>query len=164
MDVTNSVRKIEKIVLDKLPQKKEGLARAEKPANLEIKTEISPSRIEKIKEAVQPLEKTGESRPSAVSAPAVIKSKRAAEIDSILADGLNDVFLKMPPKTQAEFKKKGEETVVQIDNLLSRTRVKVNKIINLIRKWLQLIPGVNKFFLEQEAKIKADKIIGLKDK
>jgi hypothetical protein len=47
---------------------------------------------------------------------------------------------------------------------LGQTKIKVNKIIDLIRRWLKLIPGINKFFLEQEVKIKADKIIRLKDK
>jgi len=28
--------------------------------------------------------------------------------------------------------------------------------------WLKLIPGVNKFFLEQEAKIKTDEVLKLK--
>jgi hypothetical protein len=30
--------------------------------------------------------------------------------------------------------------------------------LKLIREWLLIIPGVNKYFLEQEAKIKTDKI------
>jgi len=30
--------------------------------------------------------------------------------------------------------------------------------------WLKILPGVNKFFLEQEAKIKTDKILALKNK
>jgi len=33
----------------------------------------------------------------------------------------------------------------------------------LIKKWLLLIPGVNKYFLEQEAKIKADEIVKMKN-
>ena len=36
------------------------------------------------------------------------------------------------------------------------------KIIDVIKKWLSIIPGINKFFLEQEAKIKTDKIMELK--
>lgn len=92
------------------------------------------------------------------------QKKRAIAIDNILAEGLNEVFLKMNPKQQSEFKKKGEETVIKINELLGRTKVKVSKIIDLIRSWLKLIPGVNKFFLEQEVKIKADKIIKIKDK
>lgn len=91
------------------------------------------------------------------------QAKRAQEIDNVLAEGLNDVFLKMNSRQQADFKKAGEETVVKINVLLSETKVKVNKIINLIKKWLKMIPGVNKFFLEQEAKIKTDKIIRIKN-
>lgn len=92
------------------------------------------------------------------------EKKREAAIDAVLADGLNDVFLKMEVNKQKEFKKKGEETVKQINKLLSETKLRVNKIIDLIREWLKFIPGINNFFLEQEAKIKADKIIKVKNK
>lgn len=91
----------------------------------------------------------------------VIKRREEA-IDSILADGLNDVFLKMDPKKQQEFKKEGEETTKKIAQLLSETKIRVVKIVELIKKWLKIIPGVNKFFIEQEAKLKADKIIKMK--
>jgi len=70
----------------------------------------------------------------------------------------------MNASEQKAFKLKGEETVTKINELLSHTKVKVNKIIALIRDWLKLIPGINKFFLEQETKIKADKIIKIKNK
>ena len=88
--------------------------------------------------------------------------KRAQEIDKVLSDGLHDIFLKMNNQEQVAFKKAGEETVAQIDVLLSETKLRINKIIDLIKKWLKMIPGVNKFFLEQEAKIKTDKIIKIK--
>ena len=68
----------------------------------------------------------------------------------------------MNNQEQVAFKKAGEETVAQIDVLLSETKLRINKIIDLIKKWLKMIPGVNKFFLEQEAKIKTDKIIKIK--
>jgi len=92
------------------------------------------------------------------------QEKRAQEIDQILEDGLNEIFLSLPENERQDFKKKGEETVTKINQLLSKTKVHLNKIIALIRDWLQLIPGVNRFFLEQEAKIKAAKIIKIKDK
>jgi len=90
--------------------------------------------------------------------------QRAQAIDKILSEGLNEIFLKMKPAQQAEFKLKGEETVSKINFLLSQTKVKVEKIISLIRGWLKLVPGINHFFVEQEAKIKTDRIIALKDK
>lgn len=91
------------------------------------------------------------------------QEQRAQAIDAVLAEGLNEVFLKMDAKRQQEFKKRGEETVKKINTLLDKTKVRASKIIDLIRAWLKLIPGINQFFLEQEAKIKADKIIKIKD-
>jgi hypothetical protein len=92
------------------------------------------------------------------------QKQRAAAIDEILSSGLNEVFLQMNTAQQQEFKQRGEETVTKINGLLSQTKVKITKIIDLIKNWLKLIPGINKFFLEQEAKIKADKIMKIKDK
>jgi len=40
-------------------------------------------------------------------------------------------------------------------------KIKARKVLHLIRDWLKIIPGINKYFLEQEAKIKTDKIIEL---
>ena len=56
----------------------------------------------------------------------------------------------------------GEETASKIAQLLEAAKVKTRKIFDLIVKWLRIIPGINRFFLEQEAKIKADKILRLK--
>jgi len=88
--------------------------------------------------------------------------ERQKQIDKILAEGLNDVFLSMNPKEQQKFREEGEKTVKKINELLTHAKVKLNKIINLIRRWLKLIPKVNNHFLEQEAKIKADRIMKLK--
>ena len=103
-------------------------------------------------------------KPSQVSVSDNQQQKRAKEIDSILSEGLNEVFLKMKPEEQKTFQKKGEETVLKINELLNQTKLKVNKIVSLIKKWLLLITGINRFFLEQEVKLKADKIIRLRDK
>ncbi len=90
--------------------------------------------------------------------------RREKEIDNILSSGLHDIFLKMSPKKQQEFKLAGEDTALKINLLLDKTKINISKIINLIRKWLKIIPNVNEFFLEKEAKIKADKIINIKDR
>jgi hypothetical protein len=136
----------------------------EKPISPEIRPEVVLPKIEKIKETIKPQEKIGEGNISAVSQSQTWQKKRADEIDGILAEGLSGVFLKMNEAQQKEFKKTGEETVVKINSLLQETKVKINKIVDLIRRWLKLIPGVNKFFLEQEVKIKADKIMKIKNK
>ena len=90
--------------------------------------------------------------------------QREKEIDQILSQGLEDMYLAMTPEKRQEFKRVGEETSRKINAMLSETKIKVNKIIDLIRNWLALIPGVNRFFLEQETKIKTDEILKLKDK
>ncbi len=88
--------------------------------------------------------------------------ERMKKIDDILAYGLNDIFLSMSPEKQEEFRRKGEETRDKINQLLNKAKLSIGKIVILIRKWLSLIPKVNRYFLEKEAKIKADKIIKLK--
>jgi len=92
------------------------------------------------------------------------KTARIQAIENILEEDLGDVYFSLTPEKQREFKRKGEETAIKISMLAEKTKIKAKKIISLIRDWLLLIPGVNKFFLEQEAKIKADKIIELKNK
>jgi hypothetical protein len=84
--------------------------------------------------------------------------RRAAAIDDILEDGLDKFFLEMSPQEQKRFKEEGEKTVFKINKLLDKAKVSVSKIVSLIKSWLNLIPKTNRYFLEQEAKIKADKI------
>ena len=90
------------------------------------------------------------------------QARQLKEIDDILSEGLEDVFLALSSEKQANFKQVGEETKVKINILLQKTQIKVEQIVNLIKKWLGIIPSVNYYYLEQEAKIKADKIMKLK--
>ena len=87
------------------------------------------------------------------------QKEREVKIEKILEDDLGDIYKKMTPDKQREFKVRGEETARKINVMIDAGKVKVKKVIELIKKWLALIPGINKFFLEQEAKIKADEII-----
>ena len=90
--------------------------------------------------------------------------KRTKQVESILEVDLSDVFKKLSSGQQKEFKKKGEETSVAINILLDSAKIKTKKILSLIKEWLQMIPGVNKFFIEQLAKSKLDEIMKLKNK
>ena len=87
----------------------------------------------------------------------------SVKIENIMEDGLAEAFKELPPIERQEFKIKGEETAKKIRDLLKSTHVKVKKIFRLLLDWLRMLPGINRFFLEQEAKIKADKIIALKN-
>lgn len=140
-------------------------AKIEKPLSPEKKAELILPTIEKKVEVVpRPAEKKEVGGFTPISMASDWQKKQFAAIDSILAEGLGEVFLKMKPEEQKAFQKKGEETVTKISELLNAAKVKINKIIDLIRKWLAMVTGINKFFLEQEVKIKADKILHLKDR
>lgn len=83
-------------------------------------------------------------------------------VEEILSVGLTDAYLAMDPVTQNKFKQVGEATAKTIVGLLARTKIEVKKIIEIIFSWLRLIPGVSNYYLEQEAKIKADRLVSLR--
>jgi len=141
----------------------EKVEQAAPSAEKEVKIEISPADKEKVLDEVAQAEK--QAKTSATFAVSAVQQKyqqREKQIESILANGLADLYIKMPTDKQQEFKLAGEQTAHKINSLLDQAKVKVKEIIDLIRKWLLIIPGVNKFFLEQEAKIKADEVMRLK--
>ncbi len=133
----------------------------------------APATIERVpapeRVPVRAPERPRPSVPEAVSTPAALqpapapavphKSPSLVRIESVLEEDLVDFYKQLTPDKQAEFKKAGEETARKIDILLAQAKVQAQKILKLITQWLRLIPGVNKYFLEQEAKIKTDKIL-----
>ena len=92
------------------------------------------------------------------------KSEVMVKIEKILEEDLESFYFSMPPEKQQAFKEKGEETASQIEKMIEAGKVVARKILKLIRAWLKFIPGVNKFFLEQEAKIKTDKLVAMAEK
>ncbi|HNV97069.1 MAG TPA: hypothetical protein PKL13_02005 [bacterium] len=86
------------------------------------------------------------------------------KIENILEEDLRELYINLPKEKQREFKKKGEEITRKISILLKEVKIQARKIIDLIIEWLSIAPGINKIFLKQEAKIKTDKIIALKNK
>jgi hypothetical protein len=92
------------------------------------------------------------------------KSQSLQRIEQVLEENLDEAFNRMDVQHQQMFKRAGEETARQIDGLLSQAKVKVQKIFELIKTWLLMIPGINKWFVIQEAKIKTDKLRRLDDK
>lgn len=148
------------------------------PFKPEIKTgqalETSPENIAETQSIEKKVEQEGSSKTEvkegATASPVITNQsddyhlRREAEIDAYLSEGLGDTFLAMPPAKQKIFKEEGEKTAKKINILLDATVINVGKIITLIKKWLKLITGINRFFLDQEAKLKADKIIKIKNK
>lgn len=91
------------------------------------------------------------------------QEKEKQEIEDILEEDLGDLYMELDPETQKTFKESGEQTISTVMALLHKTKVHTKSIIRAISKWLRIIPGVNKYFVEQEAKLKTDKIIEVHD-
>ncbi len=93
----------------------------------------------------------------------VAKSQIQQDIEDILADDLKELYQTLSPAQKIQFRKEGEKTAARIEVLLKSVKIKVSEVLHLIRAWLSLLPGVNKFFLEKEVKIKTERILGLKE-
>lgn len=93
-----------------------------------------------------------------------VRDEVTVQIEHIMEEGLKDAYNELTPVQKQEFKIKGEKVALEIRQLLKKGKVKVKNIFKLIVEWLKMLPGVNTFFAEQEAKIKADKIISMNRK
>jgi hypothetical protein len=86
------------------------------------------------------------------------------QIESVLQDDLEEIYFNMDEAHRNLFKAEGERVSKEIEHVVTTGQNIAMKVLELIKGWLKLIPGVNKFFLEQEAKIKTDKIINIHSK
>lgn len=92
-----------------------------------------------------------------------VRDQFIVKIEKIMEEDLGDVYLALTQTQKQQFKIKGEQTAQKIRDILTKSKTNLGKIIQLIFQWLKILPGVNRFFLEQEAKIKAEKIIALSE-
>lgn len=86
-------------------------------------------------------------------------SQHQVDIENILAADLSNAYRQMSPEQQEEFKKAGEATATKIVTLIEKAKITARKVLALVSNWLKMIPGVNRFFLEQEVKIKTEEIL-----
>ena len=93
----------------------------------------------------------------------VVKDPLEQQVENVLAVGLEGLYTQLPMEKQREFKERGEETAIKIAAMLMSAQVKIQDIIKLIVSWLKLIPGINKFFVESQAKTKAQQLVEQKD-
>lgn len=84
------------------------------------------------------------------------------DIERVLEEDLDELYLALSPKQRQQFRVEGERTAAKIEILLKSVKIKLVEVIKIITGWLKLLPGINAFFLEQEAKIKAEKILFLR--
>lgn len=97
----------------------------------------------------------------APAAPSPQKDDVMLDVEEVLEDGMGMLFASLPEEAKPLFRRKGEEAASEISAMLRTARVKTGRVLRLIRDWLLTIPKVNRFFLEQEAKIKTDRILEL---
>jgi len=90
------------------------------------------------------------------------QKERQKKVEKILEIDLAAIYNGLTPEKKVEFKAAGERAAREIARLLTEATVQVKKIIEIIINWLKIVPGINKFFVEQEAKIKADEIVKLR--
>ena len=159
-------------------QKKEKMKIFEEaPSAEEGKVEVTPApeAEKKIKEAaaveIPPEAEEGKAGEKVTLVPPIgqreevlPKDQAFKRIEEILEEDLGNVYLEMTPAEQKVFKAKGEEAASKIRILIQQVKIRVKDILELIKKWLSYIPGVNKYFLEQEAKIKTDKILEMTER
>jgi len=163
--ITDITKKIEDPQEQQVITQPEQAQEAPLVIEVEKKVEITPTvevptplKIEEKKE--EPL-----IYPAPAPAPtAPVKSLNIEKIEDVLQEDLEDIYFQMPAEKQAAFKEVGEVTASKIAVLLGSVKVQVKKILSLIVEWLRIIPHVNKYFLEQEAKIKTDKLLEMKDR
>lgn len=120
---------------------------------LEKPDEQTPDQTKAIETAI------ATSVPAAVAQPVVVpKDEITIEVEKLLEEGLGEFYATLTPAAKVIFKQKGEIAAVEISTMVRSLNLQVKRALKLIRDWLLTIPGVNRFFLEQEAKIKVDLI------
>jgi len=89
------------------------------------------------------------------------KNEQIQKIEEILSEDLAEIYKEMSPEVKQEFKTKGEEVTATIRTWIVEAKVVAKNVLELIRDWLNIIPNVNKHYLNQESKIKTDQIMEL---
>ncbi|MFA5935253.1 MAG: hypothetical protein WC787_00130 [Patescibacteria group bacterium] len=97
--------------------------------------------------------------PRSAPARARVVDDVTVRIEQILEKDLGALYETLPMDARPVFKQKGEEVSDSIATMIRSARVEASRVVRLIRDWLLTIPNVNKFFLEQEAKIKTDALL-----
>ncbi len=155
-------------------ERRENAERRQQPERrlpgVQVEQELSPERLREREHALDLRQERANESPVQAPAPAspqadavvTQKSEELKAVESILSEHLDSVFRGMTPDQQQLFKQEGEITAQKVTTLLSQVHLKVKAITDLILRWLKRIPGVSRFFLEQETKIKTDQLLELR--
>jgi len=99
-----------------------------------------------------------------VPAEEVTRDPVLMEVERELEDGLWEAYSVMPPDLRQRFKVEGERVAQVIREGLAAGNLTGKRVIEIITNWLKMIPKINKWFLRQEAKTKADTILEMQKK
>ncbi len=100
--------------------------------------------------------------PARAQAPApapIVRDEVTLRVEKILEEGMGELYAGLPDSAKPVFKKKGEEAASQIAVMARSLKLEVAKVLRLIYDWLLVVPKANKFYLEQQAKIKTDALL-----
>lgn len=117
------------------------------------KEQPQAARLPSVSQHIRPLEER-------LPAPTT-KSERLIEIERIMSENLEDIYAALPVEVQTAVKYEGEVAAAKIESLIETGKEISKKVLSILRSWLAKIPGVNKFFLEQESKRKTDRIMAI---
>ncbi len=145
-----------------LPPREESGVEADEQAFEQLK-ETEETFLEEGAEA--PVTRIGEHAPTPTPAATVtvaaVKDDATIQIEKIMEEGLGALYASLPDSAKPKFKQKGEEAATEIAVMVRTLKIQVARVLKLLRDWLLTIPNLNRFFLEQEAKIKTDRILEL---
>jgi len=116
-----------------------------------------PMEIPQLDENLGSTEQVASDVPSGMISPQ--RKEEEKQVEKILEHEMEEIYKKLPDDKKQEFRIKGEETTRKIVDLIDKGKAKARDVMKLIIEWLKIIPGVNRFFIEQEAKIKTDEIM-----
>lgn len=100
--------------------------------------------------------------PAPAEQPALDRDEELIMIENILSENILEIYKELNEAQKRVFRQKGEEAAMKIKGLLKKARVAAHEILKIIKEWLQTLPRISHYFLEQEAKIKTDKILQMK--
>lgn len=99
--------------------------------------------------------------PAAPAAAALRKDAAMLQVEDVLEEGMREVYASLDDAHRKRFKAEGEKVAIRLAEMVRGAKSRAREILLLLTAWLKIIPGVNRYYLEQEAKLKADKILAL---
>lgn len=101
--------------------------------------------------------------PTPVARPVVVeKTALREDIEAALSDEpLQRIYAGLPPAVQGRFRDEGSILAAWIETAITSGKLILKEVHRRIVAWLRIIPRVNHWYLQQEAKVKTDAIVAL---